>query len=287
MRTPACQEAAAAPRAGLLPAAVLLAAGIALLPLAVRALRALARAQPAPAPAPPWGLLDALCVFAVGFAALLVAAWLAPREPLAVLWADAFVLGCAALAAAGLARARAPHGLQQLGLGGGGPRAVAQEATSGARAALAGVLTYALCFPALAGIGGLWPPLAAELGVELPDMQAVLEAILALEGPALWQAIGIACLLGPLFEELLFRGFLQPLAVHRLGAWRGVVLTSLLFAALHGAGAFPMIFALSLLLGALQHRTRRLAGAYAVHALHNAFTLFLALRFPELMRGDA
>ncbi len=43
-----------------------------------------------------------------------------------------------------------------------------------------------------------------------------------------------AITLGPLCEELAFRGFLLPLLVRRLGAAAGIVLTSVPFALLHG-----------------------------------------------------
>jgi membrane protease YdiL (CAAX protease family) len=44
----------------------------------------------------------------------------------------------------------------------------------------------------------------------------------------------LATTLGPLCEELAFRGFLLPLLVRSLGAFAGIVLTALPFALLHG-----------------------------------------------------
>jgi membrane protease YdiL (CAAX protease family) len=41
--------------------------------------------------------------------------------------------------------------------------------------------------------------------------------------------------LGPLFEELLFRGFLQPLLQRALGPWPAIFLAATGFAVLHGA----------------------------------------------------
>jgi uncharacterized protein len=42
-------------------------------------------------------------------------------------------------------------------------------------------------------------------------------------------------LIGPLWEELLFRGFLFPLLTKSVGPWLGIVLSAIPFALLHGA----------------------------------------------------
>lgn len=44
-----------------------------------------------------------------------------------------------------------------------------------------------------------------------------------------------AVVLGPIFEELTFRGFLFPLLARSVGAWPGIVLTAVPFALLHGS----------------------------------------------------
>ncbi len=41
--------------------------------------------------------------------------------------------------------------------------------------------------------------------------------------------------LAPIFEEMLFRGFLLPLLARSLGPWLGILLTAVPFALLHGA----------------------------------------------------
>ena len=40
---------------------------------------------------------------------------------------------------------------------------------------------------------------------------------------------------GPLFEELIFRGFLFPLLARSMGPWLGILLTAVLFALIHGS----------------------------------------------------
>ena len=116
-------------------------------------------------------------------------------------------------------------------------------------------------------------------GIE-PEPQEIALQMLQLSGPALWGAAALAVLVMPLLEEILFRAFLQPLLVSALGVTGGVGATSVAFAALHGASAFLPIFTLSLVLGAVMLRTRRLSSAFCVHALHNGVTLLLLFLLP-------
>jgi len=96
-------------------------------------------------------------------------------------------------------------------------------------------------------------------------------------------AVLVAVLVGPLVEEVLFRGFVQPGLVRATGSpARGIAVTSVLFAALHGLSAFPQIFLLSLLLGWIRERTGSTLLAGLVHALHNGQALLLALLLPQL-----
>jgi hypothetical protein len=54
-------------------------------------------------------------------------------------------------------------------------------------------------------------------------------------GPATAAVTGVfAVLIGPLVEELIFRGFLLPLVVRAVGAFAGVLAVALPFALLHG-----------------------------------------------------
>jgi len=96
-----------------------------------------------------------------------------------------------------------------------------------------------------------------------------------------------AVLLIPLFEELLFRGFLQNALEPHIGAWPAVVLSSFAFAALHGVSALIPIFGLSLILGVIMLRTRRLAACWFVHALHNGMTTALLFLAPETLLEQA
>lgn len=96
-------------------------------------------------------------------------------------------------------------------------------------------------------------------------------------------AVMLGVLVIPLCEEILFRGFLQPLLVQMWGVAGGIMVTSLVFSALHGMAAFLPIFALSCLLGLVMVRTQRLHAAWAVHALFNGFQFLMIYAYPEFV----
>jgi membrane protease YdiL (CAAX protease family) len=129
------------------------------------------------------------------------------------------------------------------------------------------------------GLGSAWVQFCRARGWE--EEQEVLLQVLALEGAQFVAAIGIAILLGPLLEELLFRGFLQSALARGLVEHGALVATSVLFTALHGIAGLPILFALSLFLGWLQQRTRCLWVPWSAHVLNNAVTLGLALALKD------
>ena len=73
------------------------------------------------------------------------------------------------------------------------------------------------------------------LGVVLraPPIPTPVESLISGRGSLLLVAF-FAVVLGPIFEELLFRGFLQPLLERSLGAWPAILLAATGFALLHG-----------------------------------------------------
>jgi hypothetical protein len=79
----------------------------------------------------------------------------------------------------------------------------------------------------------------------------------------------------------IFRGFLQNALEPRIGAWPAVIVASLAFALMHGVTAAIPIFGLSLILGVVMLRTRRITACWFVHALHNGLTTGLLYLAPE------
>ena len=95
-------------------------------------------------------------------------------------------------------------------------------------------------------------------------------------GSPLLLALAIV-LLGPLFEEALFRGFLyRSWLPTRLGPWGTVLLTTLLWTAIHVQYApFELVevFAAGLLLGAARVRSGSVFVPFSMHAMMNLAAL--------------
>lgn len=86
----------------------------------------------------------------------------------------------------------------------------------------------------------------------------------------------------PLFEELFFRAFLYPVLSRRLGMGMAVALTSIGFAAIHGAqlsfawGPILVIFTVGLVLTTIRAVTKSVAAGLIVHSAYNG-TIALAM----------
>lgn len=89
--------------------------------------------------------------------------------------------------------------------------------------------------------------------------------------------VGVAAAtIGPMCEELAFRGFFQPLLVRSLGAAPGIVLTALPFSLLHGpeyAWSWRHLLLITLAgvaFGWMRHKTGSTAAAAVMHAGYNS-----------------
>jgi membrane protease YdiL (CAAX protease family) len=218
-----------------------------------------------------WGFSHvAVLVALVVLSSAVAAAVVLPGEDepglLTQLWVQCFVNGGAVLFVGFVAERRSPDGVRSLGL----PRG------RHLRALGTGLGVYLLTLPALSGLGAAWPFALEALGAE-PRPQEWLALFSEARGVELAVAAALAVLVVPLFEEVLFRAFLQPLLVQNFSEKGGVLLTALVFAWLHGQESFLPIFGLSIVLGGLMLRTQRLACVYGVHAFHNALTLAMTL----------
>lgn len=90
-----------------------------------------------------------------------------------------------------------------------------------------------------------------------------------------WVILGflavLACVLGPLCEEVFFRGFAYPALRKKFGMFWSMILVSIFFAIIHAnAYAFIPIMALSMLLVYLYERTGSLWVPVTVHIIHNS-----------------
>ncbi|MBO9998254.1 MAG: CPBP family intramembrane metalloprotease [Cyanobacteria bacterium SID2] len=100
---------------------------------------------------------------------------------------------------------------------------------------------------------------------------------IALEGRD-WVAIACffitASVLAPVFEELIFRGFLLPSLTRYVPVWGSIVLSSLVFALAHLSVSEVLPLAtLGVVLGVIYTRSRNLLAAMLMHGLWNSGTL--------------
>jgi membrane protease YdiL (CAAX protease family) len=93
----------------------------------------------------------------------------------------------------------------------------------------------------------------------------------------------IAVSLGPLVEELFFRGFFYPVLARRWGVVWAVILTALPFALMHmpqygyAWGALAVIFVVGLVCGTVRAVTKSVGASFLVHAGYNGAQMIIAL----------
>ena len=262
------------PLEGLTAGAVIALLGAVLLPLADGLLARLAGGARIPGAVffARWGFRHVALAVGVGLAAMIVTAnlfaWMGTGFTGQMVASQFLMIGIAATAFV-QARALHPEGGLALGLR-------VERAPS---AAFGGLMAYGLSLPVLYGAMVMNPGLFELFGLEY-DVQAVARQIAAVEGFELVVAGIVAVVIAPFFEEVVFRGYIQPLLVQNLHAPAGILVTSILFAALHGSAFFP-ILVLSCVLGWIQWRTHRTLACVVVHALHNGGNFLLIQFLPD------
>lgn len=113
----------------------------------------------------------------------------------------------------------------------------------------------------------------------------LLEILFKEERRALWiYFILLSCLIGPVVEEIFFRGFIYPVLKEKLGSFKGVILSSLLFAGLHMTWiGFTPILILGILLAYLYEKNGTLIPSITVHVIHNTSIVILFILLKGLI----
>jgi len=116
-----------------------------------------------------------------------------------------------------------------------------------------------------------------SLGAE--TMQESVKLLQTTEDPAvLWLMALAAVLVAPLCEELLFRGYLYPVAKKFTGPWLAACSSALFFAAAHGnLSALLPLFLFGLLLVWIYEKTGSLWAPIAVHFCFNSATVIVQM----------
>ncbi len=98
--------------------------------------------------------------------------------------------------------------------------------------------------------------------------------------PTVILLMSFGILVAPLVEETMFRGFLYPIVARRLGVGAGVIVTGVLFGAMHaqqlwgGWGQISLLIGVGIVLTWVRARTGTVMASYFVHLGYNSL-LFL------------
>ncbi|MFK7743223.1 MAG: lysostaphin resistance A-like protein [Planctomycetota bacterium] len=102
--------------------------------------------------------------------------------------------------------------------------------------------------------------------------------------PGFWLSVLVATLAAPVFEEIVFRGFLfTGFARLPMPMWATQAVVAVLFGLVHGLPHALPIAVLSLVFGRLRARHGSLLPSMLAHALHNSITIGLLIVWPELL----
>ncbi len=90
--------------------------------------------------------------------------------------------------------------------------------------------------------------------------------------PGMVAFLVLGLVVGPVMEEVVFRGYLQSSLSRRMPVWGAVIVTSLVFMAGHSPIVlWPMYFGFSMAWGWIYVRTKSLKMAILIHVLSNLF----------------
>jgi uncharacterized protein len=93
----------------------------------------------------------------------------------------------------------------------------------------------------------------------------------------------LAVSIGPLMEELFFRGFMYPVLARRIGAMWGILLTALPFGLLHlqqygwAWSIGLIIFLVGVVCGVVRATTKSVAASFLVHVGYNGAQMLIAV----------
>jgi membrane protease YdiL (CAAX protease family) len=104
-----------------------------------------------------------------------------------------------------------------------------------------------------------------------------------LAAPGAWLVVLGIVVVGPLAEEILFRGYLFTALAATLPAWVAHLVTAVLFGLAHGFDYALPIAVLALLFGWLRARHRALWPCVLAHMVHNGLTVVLVLCWPGIL----
>ncbi|GAB2302094.1 hypothetical protein Dimus_036115 [Dionaea muscipula] len=117
-------------------------------------------------------------------------------------------------------------------------------------------------------------PLLPSTPVALSNVE---QSIMARDPIAMAMYFVVVSVCAPIWEEIVFRGFLLPSLTRYMPVWSSILVSAIVFALAHFnvQRMFPLVF-LGVVLGVLYARSRNLVPSMLLHSLWNAF-VFLDL----------
>lgn len=115
-----------------------------------------------------------------------------------------------------------------------------------------------------------------------PEPQVMMQAFVNSSGTPIGVAAFLFIVLGaPFFEEVLFRGFIQPALVQRWGMWPGILVASVVFGCMHGTDAWVVLptFVIGVGVGWLRERTGGLSAPVLLHCVNNLVAVIVMMLF--------
>jgi membrane protease YdiL (CAAX protease family) len=139
-------------------------------------------------------------------------------------------------------------------------------------------------FVVTCGVAAAFAVMVASVLIRTPDIDSPMKALLADPVSVVFIAV-IGTTLAPLCEEIVFRGFLQPLLVRSLGAAPGILLAAAAFGLMHfqeygnSWRHALLIAAAGASFGWMRQRTGSTKAAALMHAAYNGvFFVLLAVQ---------
>lgn len=133
---------------------------------------------------------------------------------------------------------------------------------------------FATQWLAITGFGLAVVVILLEFALQTPEVHTPFEKLLS--DPVSRVTIAIfGVTVAPVVEELLFRGFLQPLLVNSLGVLPGILVTASIFGAMHLAQnaslwqSFVLIAVVGFVLGVVRHVSGSTKASAIVHIAYN------------------
>ncbi len=133
-----------------------------------------------------------------------------------------------------------------------------------------GLKSYIGFLPVLLLLNWITEMLASWWGIELKPQEQIGFFFMDLSLPALVFLVCFMVFIGPVFEEIFFRGFAYQALRRRAGRWPCILLTALLFSALHASfSVFLPIMGLGVLLAYVFEKSGSLVPAITIHICQN------------------